>query len=163
MPISDDAYKELGRAVAGAVSVVAAPGSTNRSIVALTVSSFSTLSIAPPLVMFAIQHSADSYAAMLESKAFGVSVLSFAQADIARLFASKGKAKIDGTSFELGHSIPVPLIRDALAHIECTTSQVVVSGDHVIVIGLVEAVRTGNGRPLLYFSRQYGSFTALDA
>jgi flavin reductase (DIM6/NTAB) family NADH-FMN oxidoreductase RutF len=162
MPISGDAYKELGRTTAGAVSVVAAYGTSNRSILALTVSSFSTLSFEPPLVMFAIQHNADSYHAMVESKAFGVSLLSTEQSSVAQLFASKGRAKVENTTFEVGQLVSVPLIPNALAHIECTTSQVVVSGDHVIVIGLVEAARTTQRRPLLYFARQYGSFSPLE-
>lgn len=162
MPISGDVYKELGRAAAGAVSVVATNGASDGSILALTVSSFGTLSFEPPLVMFAIQHNADSYTAMVESKAFGVSLLSVEQAEVAQLFASKGRAKTQNTKFEWGRSVPVPLIPHALAHIECTTSQVVVGGDHVIVIGLVEAARTSQRRPLLYFARQYGSFVPLD-
>jgi flavin reductase (DIM6/NTAB) family NADH-FMN oxidoreductase RutF len=162
MPISGDEYKELGRAAAGAVSVVAAYHNSDRSILALTVSSFSTLSFDPPLVMFAIQHNADSYTAMVESKAFGVSLLSIEQSDVAQLFASKGSAKTRSTKFELGHVVPVPLIPNALAHIECTTSQVIVSGDHAIIVGLVEAARTSERRPLLYFARRYGSFNPVE-
>jgi flavin reductase (DIM6/NTAB) family NADH-FMN oxidoreductase RutF len=162
MPISGDVYKELGRAAAGAVSVVAAYSPADNGIVALTVSSFGTLSFDPPLVMFAIQHNADSYSTMVESKAFGVSLLSVEQAQVARLFASKGKEKTRITQFDDGSSLHVPLIPDALAQIECATSQVVLSGDHVIVIGIVEAARTRKGQPLLYFARQYGSFSPLE-
>jgi flavin reductase ActVB len=162
MPISGEVYKELGRAAAGAVSVVAAYSPADNGIVALTVSSFGTLSFDPPLVMFAIQHNADSYTTMVESKAFGVSLLSVEQAYVARLFASKGKEKTRVTQFDDGTSLHVPLIPDALAQIECATSQVVLSGDHVILIGLVEAARTRKGQPLLYFARQYGSFTPLE-
>jgi flavin reductase ActVB len=53
------------------------------------------------------------------------------------------------------------LIPDALVHIECSTSQIFISGDHAIVIGLVEEARTYEGQPLLYFARQYGTFSAL--
>src|ERR1700742_5219700 len=120
MPISGDEYKALGRKSAGAVSVVAAYGG-DQSIVALTVSSFSTLSFDPPLVMFAIQHNADSYRAMSESKMFGVSLLNAEQTEVAQLFATKGSAKIRNTTFELGRVVRVPLIPGALAHIECTT------------------------------------------
>jgi flavin reductase (DIM6/NTAB) family NADH-FMN oxidoreductase RutF len=162
MPISGDVYKELGRASAGAVSVVAAYRNSGSSILALTVSSFGTLSFEPPLVMFAIQHNADSYMAMVESKAFGVSLLSIEQSDVAQLFASKGDAKNRNTTFEVGQTVSVPLIPNALAHIECSTAQVVVSGDHAIIIGLVEAARTSQRRPLLYFARQYGSFNPIE-
>src|SRR5437879_7214140 len=123
MPISGEVYKEMGRASAGAVSVVAAYGHADNAIVALTVSSFGTLSFDPPLVMFAIQHDADSYAAMVESKAFGVSLLSVDQGPVARLFASKGREKIQVTKFDGGASLRVPLIPGALAQIECATDR----------------------------------------
>lgn len=90
MPITSDIYKQIGRAAAGAVSVVAAYDRANDRVVALTVSSFVTLSFEPPLVMFAIQRNADSYASMMTSKAFGVSLLSEEQVGIAQLCATKG-------------------------------------------------------------------------
>jgi flavin reductase len=113
--------------------------------------------------MFSIQHNAYSYAAMAGSKAFGVSLLGAEQADVARLFATKGKAKTQATDFDHGIAFHVPLIPHALAQIECATTEVIVSGDHVIVVGLVEAARTRKGQPLLYFARQYGSFTPLES
>jgi flavin reductase (DIM6/NTAB) family NADH-FMN oxidoreductase RutF len=123
------------------------------------VSSFVTLSFDPPLVMFAIQHRADSYSSMVSSHAFGVSLLQTGQDEIATLFATRGADKTGKTTFEEGASLHVPLIPGALAHIECLTNQIFISGDHAIVIGLVEAVRTNEGQPLLYYSRQYGTFT----
>src|ERR671936_1262272 len=110
MPISGEVYKQLGRSAAGPVSVVAAYDRTSDKIVGLTVSSFVTLSFEPPLVMFAIQHSADSYASMVSSHAFGVSLLHAGQDAIAALFATKGADKTGKTSFEQGKSLHVPLI-----------------------------------------------------
>jgi flavin reductase (DIM6/NTAB) family NADH-FMN oxidoreductase RutF len=63
MAISRDVYKQIGRASAGAVSIVAAYANASNVPVGLTVSSFATLSFEPLLVMFAIQHNADSYPA----------------------------------------------------------------------------------------------------
>ena len=159
MPISGDEYKKIGRAAAGAVCVVAAYHTTRNQALALTVSSFVTLSFDPPLVMFAIQHNADSYPAMVESKAFGVSLLRAEQSAVATRFARKGPEKTLGTRFEQGTLLGVPLIPDALSQIECLTNQVVLSGDHAIVIGMVESARTFEGLPLLYYARQYGVFT----
>ena len=161
MPISGDVYKQIGRASAGAVSVVAAHDARQNCTVALTVSSFVTLSFDPPLVMFAIQHNAESYASMVESKCFGVSLLSVDQAHIGKRFASKGPDKIAATRFDEGTALHVPLIPNALAQVECLTNQVVLSGDHAIVVGLVESARTRAGEPLLYFARQFGFFTPL--
>ncbi len=161
MPVAGDVYKELGRAAAGAVSVVAVYDQVNGAIVALTVSSFVTLSFEPPLVMFAIQHNADSYPAMIASKAFGVSLLSVEQAESAQRFATKGRDKTLGAKFEQGTTLQAPLLPDSLAQIECLTNQIVMSGDHAIIVGLVESARTHTREPLLYFARQFGRFTPL--
>lgn len=161
MPISGDVYKQVGRASAGAVSVVAAFEHGTDAIIALTVSSFVTLSFEPPLVMFAIQHNADSYPAMVSSKAFGVSLLCAQQADVAQRFASKGREKTQNAKFDRGATLHVPLIPTPLAQIECLTNQIVLSGDHAIVVGLVEDARTFEGEPLLYFARRFGRFTPL--
>lgn len=161
MPISGDVYKQIGRSTAAGVSVIAAYDRTTGLAAGLTASSFVTLSFNPPLVMFGVQQNADSYTSMVSSQAFGVSLLTDQQAEVANLFASKGNAKIEQTDFEDGQTIRVPLIRDALVHIECLTSQIFISGDHAIVVGLVEQARTYPGQPLLYFARQYGTFSPL--
>lgn len=163
MPISGDVYKQLGRSAAGPVSIVAAYDRSTDKIVGLTVSSFVTLSFEPPLVMFAIQHSADSYSSMVSSHAFGVSLLTTLQSEIATLFATKGADKTGKSNFQVGALLHVPLIGGALAHVECLTNQIFISGDHAIIVGLVEHVRTYDGEPLLYYARQYGSFTLLHA
>jgi flavin reductase (DIM6/NTAB) family NADH-FMN oxidoreductase RutF len=161
MPISGDTYKQIGRSAAGAVSVVTAYDRASEKIVGLTVSSFVTLSFDPPLVMFAIQHDTDSYRSMVSSRCFGVSLLRQSQAEVAALFASKGPEKTGKTAFQEGATLHVPLIPDALAHVECLTNQIFISGDHAIVVGLVEEARTFDGQPLLYFARQYGTFSPL--
>jgi len=161
MPVVADRYREIGRTLAGAVSIVTTRERGTNAIRGLTVSSFVTLSFEPPLVMFAIQHDADSYPAVVSCRSFGVSLLSAAQADVAARFADKGADKTAGMTFDAGAVLPVPLIAGALAQIECATSQIFISGDHAIVVGLVEAARTTEGDPLLYFGRRFGTFTPL--
>jgi len=161
VPVSGEVYKQIGRNAAGPVCIAAAYDRTTGAIVGLTASSFVTLSFEPPMVMFALQQHADSYASIVSSKAFGVSLLGHEQSQIASLFATKGREKIERTSFTVGGTLHVPLISDSLAEIECLTSQVFVSGDHAIVVGLVEAARTRSGEPLLYFGGKFGSFAPL--
>lgn len=163
MPVSRDVYKQIGRTAAGSVCVVAAYDRVTDSIAGLTASSFVTLSLDPPMVMFALQQNADSYATIVSSKAFGVSLLSRPQTHVASLFAGKGREKYERTSFTQGQVLHVPLVPDSLAHIECLTSQIFLSGDHAIVVGLVEAAQTIVGEPLLYFAGKYGSFTSSPA
>jgi flavin reductase (DIM6/NTAB) family NADH-FMN oxidoreductase RutF len=161
MPIIGDLYKQIGRSTAGAVCIAAAYDAVTDAVVGLTASSFVTLSFDPPMVMFALQHKADSYASIVSSKAFGISVLAGNQSQVAALFARKGREKSERTTFAHGQMLHVPLIPGALAKIECLTSQIILSGDHAIVVGLVEAATTEPGDPLLYFSGQYGTFAAI--
>lgn len=161
MPVPGDEYRNIGRALAGAVAVVAAQERGSGATVGLTVSTFSTLSFDPPLVMFAIQHDANSYPAVVSCRQFGVSVLAAGQADVARRFAVKTPDKTQGIPMETGRTLAVPLVADALGQIECSTSQIFISGDHAIVVGLVEAARTRAGDPLLYYGRCFGTFAAL--
>jgi flavin reductase (DIM6/NTAB) family NADH-FMN oxidoreductase RutF len=163
VPVSGDVYKQIGRNAAGPVCIAAAYDRDTSTVVGLTASSFVTLSFNPPLVMFAIQQHADSYASIVSSKSFGVSLLGSGQDQIASLFATKGREKIERTAFSVGDTLRVPLIRGSMAEIECLTSQVFVSGDHAIVVGLVEAARTRSGDPLLYFGGKFGSFAPLPA
>lgn len=159
--ISSDDYRRVGRAAAGSVSVVTTLDRGCNAVVGLTVSSFVTLSFEPPLVMFAIQHDANSYRSVVSSETFGVSVLDAQQVHVARCFAVKGADKAASVEIETGQVLPVPLIARALAHVECRTSQIHISGDHAIVVGTVEAARARDGDPLLYFARQYGTFVPL--
>ena len=161
MPVSGEVYKQIGRNAAGPVCIAAAYDRVTGAVVGLTASSFVTLSFEPPMVMFAIQQHADSYASIVSSKAFGVSLLGSGQSQIASLFATKGREKYERTSFSDGGTLKVPLIEGSLAEIECLTSQVFVSGDHAIIVGLVEAARTHPGEPLLYFGGKFGCFGPL--
>src|SRR6266478_1999368 len=126
MPVSGELYKQLGRAAAGAVCIVAAYDRTTDAIVGLTASSFVTLSFDPPMVMFALQQNADSYASIVSSKSFGASLLAHAQSELATLFARKGREKVESTAFVHGPALHCPLISGALAHIECLTSQILI-------------------------------------
>ena len=161
MPVSGEVYKQIGRNAAGPVCIAAAYDRATGAVVGLTASSFVTLSFEPPMVMFALQQHADSYVSLVSSKAFGVSLLGHEQSQVAALFATKGREKIERTSFTVGGTLHVPLISGSLAEIECLTSQVFVSGDHAIIVGLVEAARTRSGEPLLYFGGKFGSFKPL--
>ena len=162
MPISGELYKRIGRSAAGAVAIVGVKGRADSAVTGLTVSSFVTLSFDPPMVMFAIQQSADCYPSIVSSREFGVSLLGHRQSVVARVFATKGVDKNAAVEFTRGAVLDVPLIPTAIAHVECRTSQITLSGDHAIVVGTVEAADIKEGEPLLYFAGRYGTFSALD-
>ena len=88
--------------------------------------------------------------------------MSHKQSEVAMLFASKRSEKTEKTQFEDGTTFRVPLIPEALGHIECKTNPIFLSGNHAIIIDLVEVARISEGKPLLYYDRQFGTFCPIE-
>jgi flavin reductase (DIM6/NTAB) family NADH-FMN oxidoreductase RutF len=127
---------------------------------AMTVSAFSSVSLDPPLVLFCAEKVARFHDAVLEAGSWAVSVLAEDAEKTARWLATRGRP-LDGQFDGLPtHPAPVtgaPVLSDALAVLECTTTAVHDAGDHSIVVGAVVAV-TGpaDGRgPLLHYAGRY--------
>ncbi len=120
----------------------------------LTVSSFTSVSLDPPLVLICVGHAATVIDAFRAAKHFGINVLSAEQRDLSDRFARKGFDRFDGLPWERGVQ-GVPLLPGALAQIECATHQRFVSGDHDIFVGRMVGARVPGGDPLLYFAGGY--------
>jgi flavin reductase (DIM6/NTAB) family NADH-FMN oxidoreductase RutF len=122
----------------------------------MTASSFASVSLEPPRVLVCLDKSSRTRA--LLSDTFAVNILNAEQEDVARAFAHAGDKPFGSLSHELGAS-GAPLIHGALAWIECATSSIVDGGDHDIVIGDVTDCSSVEGSPVVYFARDYHSFT----
>lgn len=120
----------------------------------LTASAFTSLSLEPPLVLVCVDHKSQTYPALLERGRFAVNILQANQAEISRRFASTRLDKFDAVPHRIS-PLGLPLIDEALAHIECTTVNTHVEGDHTIFVGLVERASAGGGEPLVYYRGQY--------
>ena len=135
------------------VTVVTARGEDGRPV-GVTANSFSSLSLEPPLVLWALDRKASSLAAFQSADHFGVSVLSASQHHLSRLFATSGADKFAGGVAHDGPS-GVPLLDGALAHFVCRSVRQLDAGDHVLVIGEVEHYETFDGEPLVFHSGAY--------
>jgi flavin reductase ActVB len=125
-----------------------------------TASSFASVSLQPPLVLVCLARSARCSGAFTQSSRFVVSVLSADQTDIAMRFGSSGVGdKFQGLRMCRGHETDLPLVPDAVAHLECATAEVVPAGDHDILIGRVLTARVRDGDPLIIHRRSMGTFT----
>jgi flavin reductase (DIM6/NTAB) family NADH-FMN oxidoreductase RutF len=120
----------------------------------LTVSSFTSVSLDPPLVLICLGHAVTNIEEFRHSRYFGLSFLREDQRAISEHFARKGADKFDGVNWYAGES-GVPLIANALAAIECVAYQRVTSGDHDIFVGEVVHVEVANGAPLIYYASNY--------
>jgi 3-hydroxy-9,10-secoandrosta-1,3,5(10)-triene-9,17-dione monooxygenase reductase component len=120
----------------------------------LTVSSFCSVSLHPPLVLVCIDHRSEANAGMRESGAFVVNVLAEDQEEVSRRFAAPGRAKVDGFRFDEGKQ-GIPLVPGALAHVECRVRSFHDEGDHTVWVGEVRSLSAHPGRPLLHHAGAY--------
>jgi flavin reductase (DIM6/NTAB) family NADH-FMN oxidoreductase RutF len=120
----------------------------------VTVNSFSSLSLNPPLVLFSLTRTLRSLPVFLEAERIGINILSADQRDVSHRFATAGADKWAGTAISSG-SRGALLIDDALAHLECERHSVVDGGDHLIFICRVLGFRSNSGEPLMYFRGGY--------
>lgn len=122
----------------------------------MTVSSFCSLSLVPPMVLACVDHAASMHPALRTATHFGISVLAEGQEAIARRFACSQPDPFEGIGFARGSS-GVPLVVEALAHIECRIVDRFPGGDHTIFIGEVEEAEARQGQPLLYYRGGYAT------
>lgn len=120
----------------------------------LTVSSFCSVSLHPPLVLVCVDARSETHAAFAESGLFGVSVLAEGQDPISERFARAGGAKFKDIEMVAGER-GVPLVPGALAHIECALAAAHAAGDHTIYVGKVLALSAHPGKPLVYHAGAY--------
>ena len=120
----------------------------------ITVSSFSSLSLVPPLVLICIDHHATIHAALQGSGGFAVNILAEDGERLSRHFASHLDGKFRGIAYHF-RLTGAPLLDDALATIECRLASHTPGGDHTIFVGEVLAASTRRGRPLLYYRSGY--------
>jgi 4-nitrophenol 2-monooxygenase / 4-nitrocatechol 4-monooxygenase, reductase component len=125
----------------------------------LTVSSFASLSLHPPLVLVCIEKAVKSHDAIAASKKFGVSILAAEQADVSTRFASRSDEKFAGLTIRRGET-GLPLIDDALCTVECAVRAQLPGGDHSIFVGEVLATHAREGAPLVYFRSGYRNINA---
>jgi flavin reductase (DIM6/NTAB) family NADH-FMN oxidoreductase RutF len=126
----------------------------------MTASSFSSVSLEPPLILICVGKSAFTHDLLLATGTFGVNILSATQLDLGKRFAEKHGDYIDRFSdLDVVTGLTgSPLLANSLAWLECRTMKAVEAGDHTIFIGEVVDSKINGGEPLLYVNRMWGTF-----
>jgi flavin reductase (DIM6/NTAB) family NADH-FMN oxidoreductase RutF len=120
----------------------------------LTVSSFTSVSLDPPLILICLGHAVSAIHHFRAATHFGINVLAENQRALSDRFARKGHDRFDGVPWQPGRT-GVPLIPGVLAAIECAVHRIVPMGDHDILVGEMVHAQVGEGQPLLYFASAY--------
>lgn len=146
--------KALGEFATG-VAIITARGGGQQAI-GLTMSSFNSVSVDPPLVLFSVDRRAYSLGAMLAATGFAVNVLSREQEWISDKFARALGDKWSEVEHTLGHE-EAPLLSGALAHFECEPYANHEGGDHIIFVVRVlrYSARNDAAQPLIFFRGSY--------
>lgn len=152
----------LGRCATGVVVVTVAGGPEEPA--GMTVTSFTSVSLTPPLVALYVDHAARCGPRLRRSEWFIVNVLADTQAAVAARFAAPGVDRFaPPTSWRRGPHGTL-FLGGAAAYLCCRTREVITLGDHFLLVGLVTDVVGGTSEPpLLYYAGGYGRFRPVAA
>ncbi|MFC0527600.1 flavin reductase family protein [Phytohabitans kaempferiae] len=150
--LAADRLRRLLRQQANSVAVITTAGEDRP--VGITATSFTSVSLRPPLVSFCVDRGSSSFPVFDAAAHVAVHLLGADQEDVARTFATSGIDRFAETAWRPGpHG--VPLLDRALAWLVCRVATRVVAGDHVIVLAAPETAGHTEGRPLVYHNGQY--------
>jgi flavin reductase (DIM6/NTAB) family NADH-FMN oxidoreductase RutF len=125
----------------------------------ITMNSFSSVSLDPPLVLVSIDLRNAILGHFLSASLFAINILAEHQELLSRTFSSPAENRFNGVDWHPAAS-GTPLLDDALAHLECSMVRTFETGDHVVLIGQVQRAAFSEGaKPLVYFNSAYRNLT----
>lgn len=123
--------------------------------IGVTASSFNSVSVDPPLILWSIDKGAHSLEAFKNCQYFSINILSDQQILISNRFAGRGQDKFLGVDHQNGLG-DCPLLPEALAQLQCKSWNIYEGGDHLIMVGeVVDYKITENTRPLVFSQGSY--------
>jgi flavin reductase (DIM6/NTAB) family NADH-FMN oxidoreductase RutF len=143
----------FGRFATG-VAVAACKLTDTDGYAALTMNSFTSVALNPPLVLWCIENKAASYAAFMAADSYSVSVLRADQQAMSARFASRSPAPLRDEEIDIWQT-GAPLLKDRLAGFDCRINTRHKAGDHVIILGEVVQFDSASGAPLIYYASRY--------
>jgi flavin reductase (DIM6/NTAB) family NADH-FMN oxidoreductase RutF len=122
--------------------------------VGITINSFSSVSLEPPLVLWNVGLKATAFETFRAAPRFMVNVLASGQLEVARRFATQNEDRFAGTSWSTTEA-GMPRLDGCIAWFECSARNAHPEGDHVILVGRVEVFETAPGLPLIFHAGRY--------
>jgi flavin reductase (DIM6/NTAB) family NADH-FMN oxidoreductase RutF len=142
-----------------ATGVTVITATTPHGVHGMTANSFTSVSLRPPLVLVCVLRSGAMHRTILDSQAFGISVLSSRQRPLAQYFADRRRhadQEFDVVDWRPGARTGVPILPAALAWMECRLESVYDGGDHAIFLGeVLDLGRSSDADALLFFGGEY--------
>jgi flavin reductase (DIM6/NTAB) family NADH-FMN oxidoreductase RutF len=164
VPIDQDRFRAIMGCFPAGVAVIAATDAGGRPR-GFTSTAVSSVSVRPPLLLVCVDRTSNTLPALRHSGAFVVNFLAAGREAISQLFASKHEDKFRGLAWrpsDIAEGAPI-LVGDCAAHAECRIVQEVEAGDHVVLIGRVEAGDVVPDEPPMVFRQGVYRRWPLDA
>ncbi|MEP5759000.1 MAG: flavin reductase family protein [Litoreibacter sp.] len=130
------------------VAIVTSIGDQGKPV-GMTINSFSSVSLDPPLVLWSLGLNSPTRNAYASHPSFAINIMCSESKDVSLHFARPSDDKFANVDWTPGHD-GVPVLNDALATLECTVEDRIISGDHEICIGRVVKLAQKEGDPLLF-------------
>ncbi|MBT2398593.1 flavin reductase family protein [Streptomyces sp. ISL-100] len=161
LPVDAAEFRSVLGHFASGVTVITAPNTDPEGRPAgFACQSFASLSLDPPLVTFMVARTSTTWPRIARAGVFCVNILGADQGDLCRGFAVSGADKFAGVGYGPAPVTGSPLLDSVPAWIDCRIQTVHTGGDHLIVVGRVEALGgTDEGDPLLFHRGRFGRFS----
>lgn len=161
--VMTDPYRPLknafGRFATGVA--VAACANARGGYTAITVNSFASVSLEPPLVLWCLEMKASSFKDFIGAPAYSVSILNDRQQAMSERFARHSPEPLQPHEYELWLT-GAPVLAERLAGFDCRVVDRHRSGDHVILVGEVVQFASSDGAALMYFASRYAKGPSTD-
>jgi flavin reductase (DIM6/NTAB) family NADH-FMN oxidoreductase RutF len=151
--LDPDLFRSVMGRFASGITIVTARDAAGRDH-GMTVSSFCSLSLVPPLVLICVERTTELHAVLGAAESFAVNVLASDQELVSRRFAEVDSGRFEGLAFTRALT-GCALLTGTLATLECAVRARYDGGDHLIVTGEVIGAEARDGRPLLYYRGGY--------
>ncbi len=121
----------------------------------MTVNSFASVSLDPPLILWSLQNNSDMFDTFENCHRWAVNILREDQQDLSGQYAVKGDHRLDEGHYQMSDN-GIPIMPDTLVSLECEQEARHPGGDHVILVArVIDLARRNNGNPLLFCSGAY--------
>ncbi len=125
----------------------------------MTINSFTSVSLDPPMVLWSLSHAASSAAVFRDAEYFAVSILAVDDTDLSSHFARQVPDKFEVYAHRFVPGLGgAPLLQGAAATFECHTRHRHYGGDHLILMGAVERYSHSDRQPLVFHRGCYAAF-----
>ena len=153
MKLTERQFRDaLGQFTTGVCVVTAAPEGSDA--VGVTVNSFTSVSITPPLILWCLKVESVVYSAFAAADRFAVNVLAANQKELSEQYADKTRHRLEPGCYVTGAG-GAPVLNNAISSLSCVVRARYSGGDHVIILGEIMDITANPGAPLVFFQGRY--------